>query len=120
MATQTQTYSNHRRNYPLFHFVAAPLLSIFFVYAVFTFVKAPSVPTGMTAVLATGVLAALLASRVMAVTVQDRLIRLEMTHELNGQVELLYEPSGLKVLMEFPLCNHLMLMQAQAKQGLAE
>jgi two-component sensor histidine kinase len=50
----------------------------------------------------------------------SRLIRLEMTHELNGQVELLYEPSGLKVLMEFPLCNHLMLMQAQAKQGLAE
>lgn len=48
----------------------------------------------------------------------SRLIRLEMTHELNGGVELLYEAGGLKVLMEFPLCNHLML--AQAKQGLAE
>ncbi|HMA04099.1 MAG: DUF6526 family protein [Gemmatimonas sp.] len=82
MATQTQTYGNHRRNYPLFHFVAAPLLSIYFVYAVYTFVKAPSVPTGMTAVLAAGVLAALFASRVMAVTVQDRLIRLEMTLRL--------------------------------------
>jgi hypothetical protein len=79
---QTQTYSNHRRNYPLFHFVASPLLSIFFVYAVYAFVKAPSVPTGMTAVLAAGVLAALFASRVMAVTVQDRLIRLEMTLRL--------------------------------------
>jgi two-component sensor histidine kinase len=50
----------------------------------------------------------------------SRLIRLEMTHELNGQVELLYEPCGLKVLMEFPLCNHLILVQAQAKQGMAE
>jgi len=50
----------------------------------------------------------------------SRLIRLEMTHELSGQVELLYETRGLKVLMEFPLSNHLMLLQAQAKQGLAE
>jgi Family of unknown function (DUF6526) len=82
MATQTQTYSNHRRNYPLFHFVAAPLLSIYFFYAIYTFLKAPSVPTGMTAVLATGVLATLFASRVMAVTVQNRLIRLEMTLRL--------------------------------------
>ena len=50
----------------------------------------------------------------------SRLIRLEMTHELNGDVELLYEPSGLKVLMEFPLCTQPMLVPAQAKQGLAE
>jgi Family of unknown function (DUF6526) len=82
MATQTQSYRNHRRNYPLFHFVASPLLSIYFVYSVFTFVKSPSVATGMTAVLAAGVLAALFASRVMAVTVQNRLIRLEMTLRL--------------------------------------
>ena len=48
----------------------------------------------------------------------SRLIRLEMTHELNGDVELLYEPCGLKVRMEFPLCIQPMLVQA--KQGLAE
>jgi hypothetical protein len=82
MATQTQTFGNHKRNYPLFHFVASPLLAIYFVYAVFGFVKAPSVATGMTAVLASGVLAALFASRVMAVTVQNRVIRLEMTLRL--------------------------------------
>jgi two-component sensor histidine kinase len=39
----------------------------------------------------------------------SRLIRLELTHELNGTVELLYEPGGLKVLMGFPLCNPLAL-----------
>ena len=50
----------------------------------------------------------------------SRLIRLEMTHELNGQVDLIYEPCGLKVLMEFPLCNQLVMVQTQAKQGLAE
>jgi two-component sensor histidine kinase len=36
----------------------------------------------------------------------NRLIRLELTHELNGDVELLYETSGLKVDMSFPLGNH--------------
>jgi two-component sensor histidine kinase/CheY-like chemotaxis protein len=35
----------------------------------------------------------------------NRLIRLELTHELNGDVELLYETSGLKVDMSFPLGN---------------
>jgi two-component sensor histidine kinase len=47
----------------------------------------------------------------------SRLIRLELTHELSGQVELLYEPDGLKVLMGFPLSDPLAL--AQPKKGLA-
>jgi two-component sensor histidine kinase len=50
----------------------------------------------------------------------SRLIRLEMTHELGGDVELLYEPSGLRVRMEFPQCMQPVVLQAQAKQGLAE
>jgi two-component sensor histidine kinase len=37
----------------------------------------------------------------------SRLIRLELTHELNGDVELIYEPGGLKVMMGFPLSNAL-------------
>ena len=48
----------------------------------------------------------------------SRLIRLELTHELSGEVELIYEPVGLKVLMGFPLCNPLTV--AQPKQGLAQ
>jgi two-component sensor histidine kinase/CheY-like chemotaxis protein len=43
----------------------------------------------------------------------SRLIRLELTHELNGEVELIYQPEGLKVLMGFPLSNSL----SMAKQG---
>ncbi|MEP7064760.1 MAG: DUF6526 family protein [Gemmatimonadota bacterium] len=82
MATQTQNFSNHRRNYPLYHFVAAPLLSIYLVYALFTFFKAPSLATAMPAVLGAGVVAALFASRLMVLTVQNRLIRLEMTMRL--------------------------------------
>jgi hypothetical protein len=82
MATPTQSFSNHKRNYPLFHFVASPLLAIYLVYAIYTFVKAPSLASGMTVVLAAGVVAALFASRVMALTVQNRVIRLEMAMRL--------------------------------------
>ena len=49
----------------------------------------------------------------------SRLIKLELTHELNGSVDLLYDRPGLKVTMEFPLlsgdCG-----SAQLKQGIAQ
>ena len=47
----------------------------------------------------------------------SRLIRLELTHELNGEVELIYEPRGLKVSMNFPLSNPQPM--GQPKQGTA-
>src|SRR5947209_8196005 len=82
MATQTQNFGNHRRNYPLFHFVAAPLLSIYLVYSLSALFRAPSVPAAMNAVLAVGLIALLFAARTMALTVQNRVIRLEMTMRL--------------------------------------
>jgi hypothetical protein len=82
MANETQNFSNHRRNFPLFHFVASPLLAIYLVYAIYSLVRAPSLGTVMALVLAAGVNAMLFASRIMAVTVQNRLIRLEMTLRL--------------------------------------
>jgi two-component sensor histidine kinase len=48
----------------------------------------------------------------------SRLIKLEMTHELNGEVELIYDPSGLKVTLGFPLGGH--LMATQLKQGIVQ
>jgi hypothetical protein len=82
MATQTQNFGNHKRNFPLFHFVAAPLLAIYLVYSIATFIRAPTSATGMAVVLAAGVVAALFASRLMVLRVQDRVIRLEMTLRL--------------------------------------
>jgi hypothetical protein len=82
MANETQNYGNHRRNYPLYHFVAAPLLAIYFVYSVYVLVRAPSLATVMGVVLAAGVIAMLFASRIMALAVQNRVIRLEMTLRL--------------------------------------
>jgi len=82
MANETQNFGNHRRNYPLYHFVAAPLLAIYLVYAVWGLVRAPALPTAMNVVLAAGLVAMLFASRIMALTVQNRVIRLEMTLRL--------------------------------------
>lgn len=78
MAERTQNYSNHRRFFPLFHFTAVPLLVLFFGYSVYAFMRAPSLATGASVVLAVGVLCATLASRIMALAVQNRVIRLEM------------------------------------------
>lgn len=79
---QTQDFSNHKRHFPLFHFVASPLLAVYAVYSIYALLRAPSLATAMGVVLAAGVTAALFASRLMVMTVQNRLIRLEMTMRL--------------------------------------
>jgi two-component sensor histidine kinase len=48
----------------------------------------------------------------------SRLVKLELTHELQGEVELIYDRAGLKVTMEFPLNGD--FTSAQLKQGLAQ
>ena len=82
MATQPQTFANHTRFFPLFHFVAVPLLVLNLLYSLSTLVRAPSLATIASAVLAVGVVAAALAARMMVLTVQNRVIRLEMTIRL--------------------------------------
>jgi multisubunit Na+/H+ antiporter MnhB subunit len=79
---QTQDFSNHKRHFPLFHFIASPLLAIYALYAIYALIRAPSLATAMGVVLAAGVNAMLFASRLMTLTVQNRLIRLEMTMRL--------------------------------------
>jgi uncharacterized membrane protein YciS (DUF1049 family) len=73
-----QTYSNHARFFPLFHFFAAPILTANLVRALWLAVRAPSLSTVWNAVFAAGLVAGLLAARTMALSVQDRVIRLEM------------------------------------------
>ena len=43
----------------------------------------------------------------------SRLIRLELTHELNGDVELIYQPEGFKLETQFPLAGQVNGMQVQ-------
>jgi two-component sensor histidine kinase len=48
----------------------------------------------------------------------SRLVKLELTHELHGQVDLIYDKAGLRVNMEFPLSGA--TASAQLKQGVAQ
>ena len=73
-----QNYSNHLRWFPLFHFVVSPILLAYAMWAIWVAVRAPGAGPIWTAVFAIGVFLAALASRAMAVRVQDRVIRLEM------------------------------------------
>jgi hypothetical protein len=78
MPTATQTYKNHARFFPLFHFVAFPILFLNFLNTVRHVWLAPNRSTTWTMVVAFGLVVLALAARVMALTVQDRVIRLEM------------------------------------------
>ncbi|HEV7705079.1 MAG TPA: DUF6526 family protein [Gemmatimonadaceae bacterium] len=82
MELPTQNFQNHKRYYTLFHFIAVPLLALYALYAIYALVRAPSLATGAALVLAAGVLATLFGSRIMVASVQNRIIRLEMSMRL--------------------------------------
>lgn len=73
-----QTYSNHRRVYPLFHFFAFPIVAINVLVVFGQLVHQPSLAGVWPLVFAIGVAAGFLACRASILTVQDRLIGLEM------------------------------------------
>jgi hypothetical protein len=62
----------------MFHFFAFPVLAINMLIALWGVVRAPSLAAVWAFVVAAALAALALASRVMAVSVQDRVIRLEM------------------------------------------
>lgn len=74
----SQSFASHARYFPLFHFVASPITLIYFVYATVQAVKSPDSAHIIAAIWAFGIAAGVFSSRVMAITVQNRVIRLEM------------------------------------------
>src|SRR6266566_4076 len=77
--TQTpQTYKNHARFFPLFHFFVAPVLLFNLLNALRHLYLQPSLSTGWGLVVAAALVGLALAARLMALKVQDRVIRLEM------------------------------------------
>ena len=78
MSDTGQTYSNHARFFPLFHFVVVPVLAINMFVMLWNLIKAPGLSTAWGFVVALAIVLLAFAARLMALTVQDRLIRLEM------------------------------------------
>ncbi len=73
-----QNFKNHARFYPPFHFVLGPLLIFNLIWTIVRLVRNPSIETTMLVVVAVCLFLTAFVARTMALTVQDRVIRLEM------------------------------------------
>ena len=74
---ESQNYENHTRWLPPYHFFLAPLMLVNLIFWIVRMVQGPSWDRGMLIILSIGLVALTLLSRIMTLTVQDRLIRLE-------------------------------------------
>ena len=79
-----QSYANHRRFMPLYHYFAIPLLALNIFVAAYIFYKARTWQAGWNVVVALAIAAGLAALRLSALTVQNRVIRLEMMLRLRN------------------------------------
>jgi hypothetical protein len=83
MPREQQTYANHRRYFPLFHFFVVPLLGVNVVVTLIYAILHPGAAMNWwQVVVAVVLLCFAFAARVMILTVQNRLIRLEETLRL--------------------------------------
>lgn len=78
MPRKPQTYATHKRYFPLFHYVALPILFANVVVTVAHAIRQPSAFNEWLVVLAMGLVAAAVALRASILFVQNRLIGLEM------------------------------------------
>jgi Family of unknown function (DUF6526) len=83
MAPEVQTYKNHARFLPPFHFFVIPVLLVNVLVAIRTLWVAPGWGTAWALVVAMALLTLGFLARIMALTVQDRVIRLEMRLRLH-------------------------------------
>jgi hypothetical protein len=78
MPQPVQSYQNHVKLVPLFHYFTLPALGVYFIWSVVQLVRVPSVASAMGVLLALAIIMTALFARVFALRVQDRVIRLEM------------------------------------------
>lgn len=76
--TPVQNYENHTKIVPLYHQVGLPILALNFIYAIVQAVRYFSFSTAVAVLLAAALIIMFLFARIFALTVQDRVIRLEM------------------------------------------
>lgn len=74
---QAQTYKTHRRFFWPYHFIVQPVLFANFLFQLGDFINTPTRGTGWSAIVAFGIALLAVTARVMALTAQNRVIRLE-------------------------------------------
>jgi hypothetical protein len=83
--SEKQNFENHAKFFPLFHFVVAPIFMLNIVWSIIVAIRHVSFGTIVSLLVAIALFLLALAARLMALKVQDRVIRLEMRlrlHEL--------------------------------------
>lgn len=78
MPKPKQSFESHARWFPIYHFLASPVTGLAAVYMVWHFIRNPDGQHFHEALYAVAISAAVISSRIMAITVQNRVIRLEM------------------------------------------
>ncbi len=92
MPEPVQTYKNHAKFVPLFHFVALPLLILNLVWSARVALRAPSMGNIVPVTTAVALLVVAFFARVFALKVQDRVIRLEMRMRLRELLPVALHP----------------------------
>ena len=73
----SQTFSNHTRYDPLFHFFVLPVFAVTLIATIVHLVRRPGLHSAWLVVFMVAVVVALFKIRLYALKVQDRVIRLE-------------------------------------------
>jgi hypothetical protein len=84
MADRVQTYKKHARLLPPFHFFVLPVLLVNFINSLRHVWTDPTPHFAFEVIVAAALMTLAFMSRVQALTVQDRVIRLEMRLRLRG------------------------------------
>jgi Family of unknown function (DUF6526) len=84
MAAEPQTFENHRRFIPLYHFVLFAIFSVNAITALVKLVRMPSYDSALGFLVAAALLVLFFYVREFPLTVQDRLIRAEMRARLQS------------------------------------
>jgi len=84
LAAPTQSFANHARMVPLYHYVTSPLILLVLIWSVVRLVQVPSTDRLFLFLMALGLMLAAYWARAFALGVQDRVIRLEERLRLEG------------------------------------
>ncbi|HYH46773.1 MAG TPA: DUF6526 family protein [Thermoanaerobaculia bacterium] len=77
-----QSYANHSRIVPLYHYVAVPILALNQLWALYVLFRDPGAATAMAVLTAFALLLVVYYTRIFPLTVQDRLIGVEERERL--------------------------------------
>jgi hypothetical protein len=78
MAEKAQNFENHAKTVPVFHLGVLPVLAANVIWSIVHVSRHPNFGNGMAVIVALALLFLAFCARVFALTVQDRVIRLEM------------------------------------------